>query len=808
MNGSAWVSLYRSLVRHKLYATLNIGGLALGIAVFCVLALYVRFETSFETWLPHHDEIYLVQTELHLPGSPLNGAYPGTMAGMLEQMRQDFPGVVGTRIRGGTDGGTILRDGEAIRADVAQVDPTFLDIFALPIVQGRGGDALSDPTAALVSRRQAQRLFGDGDPIGQTLTIAVDAPERYHVVGVFDDLPANSDMKLSVVIPIPRTPPPAQWTWYRWGTADVGTYLRFADTADDWAFAAKLPAFVRRRAKQDLGPTPDKVIALSLLPITRMHLEPPGAESGGRRLTVVALGIVGVLTLLIAVVNYVNLATARAGLRAREVAMRKVLGADRATLVRQFLGEAMVTVAIAAFAGLVLAELSLPLLNAAGGLTLAFPYALVVPVLIVLVLVIGVLAGLYPALLLSRFPAAAVLAAAHSPGGGRAGNRLREALVIVQFGMAIAFIIGTAVVSVQVAHLRQADLGFRRDGLLVVPSLADKRIFADRARPVLAAFRQLPGVVAVGEGGTGAGGDGETNVDIIAMPADAGPGVTVMAQNVGPGFFRTYSPTLLAGRFFDDAHRSDDASDWTRWPQGRNIVLNRAAVAALGFRSPADAVGRTVDGAMPRTIVGVIDTLRFFTPRIADQATYYQYNRDGVAKPVAAIRFTGDPAAMLDRVRATWRRLIPDVPFVAQTAEDRLAEFYRADEQAMRLFAIGGGLAVAIACIGLWGLAAFNTARRTREIGIRKTLGASSGDIVRLLFGQFLRPVLIANVIAWPLAYLAMRAWLAGFADRIALSLLYFVGAGLLALAIAVLTVLAQAIRASRAAPAWALRHD
>jgi putative ABC transport system permease protein len=808
MSSFALATLYRSITRHKLYAALNIGGLAVGIAVCLVLGLYVRFELSFERWLPRHRELYLVQTELHLPGSPFNGAYPGTMAGMLEQMRADFPDLVGTRIRGGKDGGSVLRGGEALRMDVGQVDPSFFDVFALRMVRGNGARALADPSAALISRSAARTLFGALDPVGETLTIAVDAPQAYRIAGVFEDLPANTDLQVSILIPIPRKPPPAEWTWYKWGTASVSTFLRFPSAIAARSFEAKMPAFIRRHAGQDLGPAPDKVISLPLLPITRIHLQPSGAESASRTLTITTLGLVGALTLLIAIVNYVNLATARAGLRAREVAVRKVLGADRASLVRQFLGEAILMVALAALAGLILTELGLPLVNAAGGLSLVIPYSLVVPLLAALALLVGVVAGFYPALLLSTFPAAAVLASARAPGGGRAGTRVREALVVVQFGLAIAFIVSTIVLGAQAAHVRRSDLGFRREGLIVVPSLADRRIFPDQSRPILAAFRRLPSVVSAGAGSVGAGGDGAGNIDLIEVPGRAGPGVSIMAVSVGPDFFRTYAPRLLAGRVFNDQHSADDASDWTKWKQGRNIVINRFAAEALGFRSPADAVGQTVGGALPRTIIGVIDPLRFFSPRTPHQAIYYQYHRDMPPTPVAAIRFTGDPRVMLDRVRETWRRFSPEVPLVAETADRRLARFYEADDQAARLFGIGTSLAVLIACVGLCGLASFNTARRVKEIGIRKTLGASSADIARLLVLQFLRPVLLANLIAWPLAYAAMRTWLAGFGDRIALSPLYFIGATLLAIAIAVFTVLGQSLRASRAAPGWALRHD
>jgi putative ABC transport system permease protein len=808
MNCFALLTLYRSLTRHKMQAVLNIGGLAVGIAVFLVLGLYVRFETSYEKWLPRHAGIYRVLTELHLPGTAFNGAYPDTMTGMLEQMRQDFPGLVGTRIRGGRKGGSVLRGDTATKEDVAQVDAAFFRVFDLPMVRGDGARALADPTAALLSRSAARKFFGSSDAVGQTMTIAVDAPATYRVAGIFEDLPANSDLRFSILLPMPRTPPAGDWMWYKWGTASAATFLRFGTAAQARAFERAMPAFIQRHAGMDLGPRPTDVISLPLMPIADGHLRPVGPESAGRSLTVATLGIVGVLTLLIAIVNYVNLATARAGLRAREVAMRKVLGADRATLVRQFLGEAVATVAVAALVGLMIAELGLPYVNAAGGLTLTIPYAIVVPALAVLALLVGVAAGFYPALLLSRFPAAAVLASARAPGGGRAGARLREALVVVQFGLATAFIIGTIVLVVQVAHVRNADLGFRRDGLLMVPSLADKGVGPERTRALLAAFRTLPGVASVGVGGAGPGGDGGANVDAIEMPGRPAPGLSVMTLVTGPDFFRTYAPTLLAGRLFDDAHRADDSKDWQRWPKGRNIVLNAKAAVALGFRTPAEAIGKTVGGSMPRTIVGVIDRLRFFSPRTPDEATYYVYYREFVPTPVAAIRFTGDRRATTDAIGRAWRRIAPDVPLVVESADRRLAPLHEADERAARLFAIGSGLAVFIGCIGLWGLASFNAARRMHEIGIRKTLGASAADIVRLLVGQFLRPVLIANLLAWPIAYAAMRLWLAGFADPIALSPLYFVAASLLALVIATLTVIGQSLRASRAAPAWALRHD
>ncbi|NJR78581.1 ABC transporter permease [Sphingomonas corticis] len=804
MNASALVSFYRALTRHRLYAAFNIGGLAVGIAVFLVLGLYVRFETSFEKWLPKSEGIYAVRTIWSLEGSPFNGAYPYTMGGLLEQMKQDFPGLVGTRIR---PGGIVIRGGVANKEDGVQVDADFFRVFDLPMVRGDKATALADPTGAVISETAARKYFGSTDPVGQTLTVAVDAPVTYRVTGVFADLPRNTDLKMTVLTRIPSTPP--QENWFHWGSTSLSTYLRFDSAQAARAFEQKMPAFVKRRAFADMGKDATKIINIDLLALDRLHLEPEGSASASRKITVTTLGLVGLLTLLIAIVNYVNLATARAGLRAREVAMRKVLGASRAALMRQFVGEAVLTVATAALAGLILAELGLPLVNAAGGLALAIPYAVVVPALALLVAVVGVAAGFYPALLLSRYPAAAVLASARSPGGGRAGARVREALVVFQFGLAIAFTIGTVVLLAQTRHVRQTDLGYARDGLVTVLSMRDTLVTPERRRAVTEAIRRLPGVTDVALANDVVGESGEKNSDNVPLPGVAGDGPSLRWIVTGPRFFDTYGARLIAGRLFDDARRDDDAQP-RKSADGLKIVVNRTALAVLGFRTPQDAIGKTVGGNRPRTIIGVVDDLRFGSPRDPSAPTYYLYYREAekAGTTIATVRHLGDARAVIDGVRDIWRRLVPQVPFEAETADQRLAQFYAADDRATRLFAIGAGLAVLIGCVGLWGLASFNTARRVKEIGIRKTLGASSADIVKLLVGQFLRPVLIANLVAWPLAFVAMRTWLAGFGDRIALSPLYFVGASLLAIVIAVLTVLGQSLRASRAAPAWALRHD
>lgn len=799
MNRFALVSLYRSLTRHKLYAALNIGGLGVGIAVFLVLALYVEFETSFERWLPGYDKLYLVEEYYDQPGSPANGFSDSTMGGLIDQLREDFPNTVGTRIQ--RIDANVIRNGVGTIEQFAYADPNLFDLISLPMIKGDGGQALRDPSTVLLNQTLAGKYFPGRDAIGQNLTLTIMGKTAvYRIGGVFHDLPTNTELRFAILGRIPAVPTDPYW--FHWGSERVQTYLRFDTPQDADRLRGQLRAFVDRRAIKDQGPEMVRQLSLPITPIADLHLQTPG-----RKLTVTTLGLVGLLTLMIAVVNYVNLATARAGLRAREVAMRKVLGANRGALLRQFLGEAVLTVAFAALIGLILTELGLPLINAAGGLTLAIPYRIVAPALAGLVLCVGVIAGLYPAVLLSRFPAAAVLASARSPGGGAAGARVREALVVFQFALAIAFMVGTGVLVAQTRHIRSTDIGFHRDGLVIVGSTADGAVDKSQVASFLEQVRRLPGVTSVTTSDS-TPGYSSGNSNSYAVPGKAGPGPSLQGIRTGPDFFSTFGLRLLAGRYTDTSHRLDDGRNAPNEGDPLNVIVNRRAATQLGFSKPGEAVGKSVGGGSPRTIVGVVEDARFFSPREPVNGTMYYLRSGQSGDPRTTLRVEGDPRAMVDRLRLIWRKVAPQVPFSAKTAGTSLQEYYDADDRTARLFGIGAGLAVLIGCVGLWGLASFNTSRRVREIGIRKTLGASSADIVKLLVGQFLRPVLIANLVAWPLAFVAMRAWLAGFDDRITLSPLFFIGASVVALAIAVFTVLGQSLRASRAAPAWALRYD
>ncbi|THD61346.1 ABC transporter permease [Phenylobacterium sp.] len=801
MFAHALLTLYRSVVRHKLYAAINVLGLAIGVAVFVALMLMVRFQTSFERWIPNARQIYVVRSDV------LNqGWLPYTMGGLLDELRGDYPQLVGTRA--GDIPATVRQGATTTPERVSPVDPSFFKVFDLPLVVGDKARLLQSPDDLLITQSKARRYFGAANPIGQRLTLGFDNKlHSYRVVGVIKDPPPTTDFRFDFLVRLEEPTPQENPQWRHWGNNNTTTYLRFATPGEAKTLGDDFERFTDRHSGPLIHTPPHKDISLQLTPLLKMHLINPPGEVG-----VAAIAAVAVLTLLLAAVNYVNLATARAALRAREVALRKVMGVTRAGLIAQFLGESMATAIFGALIGLALCELALPLFSTALGVTLKLDYfgdPWLGGAITGVIAIVGLGAGLYPAFVLSRFQPAAVLASVRSPGGGRAGSRLREALVIFQFTIAIGFTIGMGVIVSQAAYLHRADLGFRRDGLIEVDSFPHQELSPEQRASLLTAWRAEPGVIAAAQADSNPG-DPDIPIAPFKRPGAPENGPMVSYASIGPDFLQTYGARLLAGRLPDPGRAADFSASARDLSANINVVLNARAAQVLGFRSPREAAGQVLDGKNKQfTVIGVIGDMRFTSPRVkVDPIVYWSFSGtiDGGA---AAIRYAGvDSEVLMARLAADWRRIVPTEPFLAKTVVAELEPYYQSDEQVSRMLTLAAVLAVAIGCIGLYGLASFNTAQRVKEIGIRKTLGATTLEILTLLIGQFLRPVVLANLLAWPLAYLAVRTYLAGFDQRISLSPAYFLAASALTIVLAVATVCGQALLVARAPPAKALRHE
>jgi len=823
----------RALLKNRVYAVINIVGLAIGLAACLLILTYVRYEFSYDNWLPEAQNTYELATEYlpspqgQQPGLSLTTAY--TAGGAL---KKDFPQVEQV-VWASSQNVTFLQGGTPVAAKKAVLtDGPLFDIVRAPFVRGNAATALNDPHSLVLSESEAQARFGDSDPIGKTVTISAgDMTADYRVTGVFKDLPKNSHFDMTTVVRIDpidyfrKTPAVvSSWTW-----SNGEVFVRLKPGSDAKAIEAQFPAWEKRNIPDDVGSNPvtnpGQFEQFHLINVRDLHLSRGQGQGrpNGNRQSVLTFGVVALLILAMACMNFTNLATARASQRAREVALRKVLGASRQQLITQFVGESMLVSSIAMLIALALAELAIRPLNAFLDADMTFSYfglsGILLPV-IGLTILVGLAGGLYPAFYLSRFEPARILKANKSAADAEGSGRLRSLLVITQFAVSIGLIICTSVIYAQTEYARNLDAGYKRQGLLQLNGIARAPVEA-AAPTLLQELRKQPGIVDAGRVslGVATGNNSTTDVNV-----PGGKPVTLGFYGVDTHAFDTLGIRVLAGRNFSEAIAMDDSTtpnppdlnaEKALTARGTNVILSESAAQRLGFGAPAAAIGKVVQltlasneaGVINANVVGVVSDVRYRSARDPVQPIFYYYVTSGAFNQLM-VRFTGDPQAAQATVERVWKRAIPDQPLNARFVEDIIHDLYNIDEKSAQLFGMFAILAVVIGCLGLFGLAAFTAERRTKEIGIRKVLGARTRDIVRLLVWQFSRPVLIANLVAWPVAWWLMRGWLNGFDTRMTLTPMPFVEAGVLALAIAAGTISAHAIKVAQASPIKALRYE
>lgn len=817
----------RNLVNNKLYSAINIGGLAVGLAACLLILLFVRDELSYDRWLPNAERIAVVESTFFIPGRE-KLAFAGAPGPIKKPLEEDFSSDIERVVRLYQDELPVRAGDRQLLGELNFVDPGFFEVFDIPMVAGERERALSNNASIILSETTARKFFGDQPAVGKTITVSDKL--IFTVVGVFADMPKNSHIQLETValFDLERykdNPHVAE----RWTSINTGVYVLFRSVDSMEKVAADMPAFIDRHVKLEIPGFTEKLSTLmrfEFMPIVDIHLhaDKPGYQNAGNLTTVLAFSGIAALILIIACINFVNLATARAMKRAREVAMRKVVGATRGQLIRQHLGEVIFTALIALVIAVALVELSLSPFNSFLHKELSLDFV-ADPMLLVMVLGlivgVGVIGGLYPAVYLSRFRPAEVLKANQSSAGG--SSLLRSGLVVFQFAISIALIVCTATIYSQTVYARNFELGYRHDNKLVLNGLGDmpsKEAAATLKREV----GKLPGVrgVALSSDAPPLQSNNNTMLTPTSVPGDEK--YIVESLQVDVDFFKIYGVKPLAGRLFSADHASDYTPDdgiKRDHPTQQSIVINQALAAKLGAKRPEDVVGKVMydtapEGEIPTrtTIVGVVPDLYLRSVRIAVTPLLYY-----VGRPEGGFsRLTVDvePGRMKETLRAVqgvWSRLAPAVPIRTGFVDEDVAALYDADEQRGQIFAGFAMFAVLIACLGLFGLASFSAERRTKEIGMRKVLGASVLDIVRLLVWQFSRPVIIANLIAWPVSFYLMSKWLSGFKYRIELGdprflLGIFGGAALLALTIAWLTIAGHAYKVARANPGRALRVD
>jgi putative ABC transport system permease protein len=794
---------WRNLKRNKAYSALNVLGLAVGLAVFLLIMLFVRTELGYDRYHANGRNIYRVVQEqpgnVYL-GSNVFAVTPGPLAAA---MVQDFPEVLAaTRIDNW--GGVLVRVGEKsfLESEIHWADPQTFEIFSFPIVRGEGGPALKNPLSVLLSESAAARFFGGDDPVGRTLALqAYEMNAEFQVAGVFRDIPANSHFTLNVVAPFETMGRIQQTDLTRWGNNSYYTYILLRDGADPKALEAKLVPFIAKYEAERGWKHDGEHSRYFLQSLTSIHLHSRanfdfGLIGDGR--FVFLFASIAVLVLAIACVNYMNLATARSLKRAKEVGLRKVVGAGKGQLVRQFLGDAMVLsfLALGLAVGFVLA--ALPAFRRFVERDIVFdPFrdAALTPALVLLAAVVGAVAGSYPALFVSGFRPVSSL---KGTGASRAkGRGLRNALIVFQFSASIALILCTVVVGGQLAFIRNTDMGYDRDQILVLTPRGGVGTGLEAFKNEI---RSNPAVVRVASSSCLPNNvTSSTHAQWPGRPEDLE--IPIYVVDADYDFPELFGLELVRGRSFSRDFPSD---------AGGAFLINEAAQRALGWDDPIGREfgrkGRDSAEAKGR-IVGVLKDFHMHSLHLSIMPLYISLDPARTNRISIKLRGGDIPAAMAS-IRRTWEKFAPEYPFEFSFFDQIFDRAYRTERRLGTMFGAFAGLAVLIACLGLLGLAAFAAEQRTKEIGLRKVLGASTSSVIALLSRDFMKWVAVANVVAWPIGYFAMRSWLSHFAYRIDLTVPMFLGAALAAFLIAGSVISLQTYRAAAANPADSMRYE
>ncbi len=801
----------RHLNRQKGYSFINVTSLALGIACCLLILIYIRDELSYDRFHDKADRIYRVIAEERQRDQVVRNA--DVLIPTAKLIQADFPEVEDMVRLVPPGNAWMVKYGDEGFYERAfyLADASVFDVFDVPLVRGDPRTALRDNEKVVLSESIARKYFGDGDPIGKILD--AEGTFQLEVTGVMRDLPANTHLGFDILASFGIQEAYSQIPIDEFGWRRSYSYLLLREGADPAALEAKLPAFVEKYLGDRYG-SEEESLTLRLQPLVDIHLH----SHLERELTpnsdiayIYLFAAIAVFIAAIACINFMNLATARSAGRAREIGLRKVFGAGRGQVIRQFLSESMIMSGLAVCLALGLALATLPWFNmltgkaiSLDGETLAFALGAVTAI----GLAVGFVAGSYPALYLSGLAPIQNLKGPPVAGASNAG--LRRILVVGQFAISIALIICTGVVLNQIEYIRAKNMGLNTDQVVAVPLTF---IPVMESSPVYKArVKDSPHVI---EATVTYMLPGHQNAVIplgVSRPED-GPATKfdMHAAWTDQDFIKIFDMELVAGRYFDRAF----ASDWTRTGA---VVINETAATRLGFASAEAAVGRTIlwlhelrhgyeqEERVPREIVGVLKDF------------HYQSLHEPI-EPLVLFPDDGGGHAMvkidsenleegLAHIEAVWREVNPDFAFEYFFVEDTFARLYAAEQRFGRIAVSFAALAVVIACLGLFGLSSFTAERRAKEIGVRKVLGASVPGLFGLLSGEFVRLVIVANVMAWPVAYVAMHSWLDRFAYRIDPGWTTFVFAGGLAMAIALLTVGYQAVRAASANPVVSLRTE
>lgn len=785
---------WRNLKKNRLYTFVNVIGLTIGVVSCLLIGIYIKEEFSYDRFNKNADRIARVTMDYSNGGPSQKVAVTGTKVG--PEFKRNFPEVI--------DYVRILSSGAVVgyqsllfkEKSILYADPSLLKIFSFKMLKGDVKKQLNSPDQLIVTESAAKKYFNDADPIGKILKVN---DKDFMVSGVAEQAPSASQIKFDFILPFSNLNSSKKEIWW---SANYVTYLLLKDKDQLPALQQRITAYMKSVSNKELKMTGSHYLTYHLEPLTSVHLHsnlPDGLEPNGSIMYIYILMVVAVLILIIACVNYVNLSIAQSAGRGAEIGVRKVLGAAKQQLFNQFIGESLLVTIIALLMAVLAAFFLLPYFNQVSGKSLHFDVLfdpVVLGILIVCGLVIGFVAGAYPALLLSNAKLSKILKSGFS---FTSGQSVRRSLIIFQFIISIFLIITTIVILQQLSYIHNKDIGYNKSNVIVLPVSYNMINKVDGLKKEIA---NIPGVESVA-----AANNEPVNVAWgDALETADGKSLTVNALPMDEDFIKTMQLKIITGRDFNrtDLLQMDTTNQYKNFHSA--FIINEAAAHALGW-TPEQAVNQTINRNTSGKIVGVVKDFNFksFHDPIGPLLIFLDHEQT----QDLFVRVSGNnTAAALDKIGNIWKARIPSQPFEYKFLDDDYDALYRTEQRTSVLFTTFSALAIFLACMGLFAITAYAVVQRTKEIGIRKVMGASISTIIVLISKDFLLMVVIATVIASPLAWYMAHTWLQDFAYRITIHWWIFIGAGAVSLIVAGLTIGMQAFKAALANPVDSLRSE
>jgi putative ABC transport system permease protein len=792
------VIAWRNLSKHKLYSAINILGLAVGMSACIIISLFVFYERSFDNM--HSKNIYRLNEVQKFPGMQSSQKVGLSMFPMAQTLKNDFPEILNfTRINWHFKYQLTAGEKRIYTPQLFAVDSTFFSMFDFPLVKGDRKTALQKPNSVVLTETTAKELFGKEDPMGKAITHFGGDTVLFKVTGIMKDPPQNSQLQFNALASFSSFYQP--WMFTNWGGNWLDTYLELAPHTNTAAMEKKFPAYLKKYMVQGNW----KFYELFLIPFRDVHsgtsdigLDYLNYQKFDKSYTNIFL-FIALIVLAIACINFMNLSTARSAERAKEVGIRKTIGAQRLQLGTQFLGETVLLALIALLLAIILVSLALPYIarlseRDLGSLLPQHP-ELIVGILLGTVGV-GLISGIYPALYLSSFKPGKVLKGSITTGNKK--SNFRNILVVGQFVSAIFLIISTIFIFRQFNYMKNQDPGFVRDEIVTIPldrvTSNSYQLFRER----LSANALVSGVTAsqdqlgshLDQTGVSYRGDGPERQVVC----------TVLI--VDPNYLNVYKLKLLNGRNFSGEKQNN----------GKEYIVNEGLAKELLKDKPnapiSSLIGKPFGFDSLGTIVGIAKDFNFNSLHYKIE-NLFMHSQTEWGFGTVSVKINGRrEAEAIGFIQNTWKSIFPDHPFEYQFLDDHFKDVYKTDAQITQMVSILAFLAILISCLGLFGLASYSAEKRIKEVGVRKVLGASMSSIVSLLSKQFLKLVLIANLIAWPLAWYTVNQWMQGYAYRLPMSWWVFLLSGAIALVIALTTVSLLAMRAAAANPVTSLRSE